>query len=249
MPNFPIVKANLTKWIAWGPVKISQITAFNPEAVVVYIQFHEVPPLSDGSLTAGAVPAFKSIAITNATSINLINLDINLKECLVALSSTEATYTAVAAGAGIDGTIVASGAFLCDGTEVVIGDLTTDVLKLVVWSEADAAKRLLRVDAIDSGVSGVGRFLVIRTTDADAAMPTWLLFYVASGGTLSMNFGVNGYVPLWTQDPDPTPRARTGCTLIPVYPGNTVGGIIYQPAYPYSNTDTNFRLRAIYKPF
>lgn len=249
MANINMVKADLVKWVAWGLVRITQLTAFNPNAGTVYIQFHEVPPLANGTLTDQAIPAFKAIPVVNGTSVDLTQLDINLKECLIAMSSTDATYTAVAAGGGLNCSFEASSSFLCDGTEVVVGDLTTNVLSLQVWAEATAPKRLLRIDAIDSAGSITGRFLVLRTTDADAQMPFWQLFFVASGGSISMQFGVNGYVPLYTQDADPAPKDRTGCTLIPVYPGNTIGGIIYQPTFPYSDTDTNFHIRAIYKPF
>lgn len=142
--------ANLTKWMAWGRVVVKTIHGYNNNGASVYIQLHQEPVL-----TAGDVPACASLQCfaNDGFMFSFGTQGIELSELIVGMSSTEANYTAVGAGAGLDVTFDIDTQFACDGTETIVGDLTTGQNTLQVWTEATgatAAQRLLRVDIKDN---------------------------------------------------------------------------------------------------
>src|ERR1051326_8316683 len=125
MANIAMTAADILKWIAWGPVSVQRFHGYNNQAGTLYIQLHEITPKSDGTVTAGSVPKVKSFQVLAGLpfSFEMVN-DITMSELVVCISSTEANYTAVAAAGGLDMTVTVASDFLCDGTEVVVGDLT-----------------------------------------------------------------------------------------------------------------------------
>lgn len=229
--NINLVAANTSKWIAWGPVRITQLHGYNNQGTSVYIQLHQVPPKADGTLAAGTVPAVKSLECLPGLPF-AFTLDFTLSECFLALSTTELTYTAVGAGGGLDLTVVASGEFLCDGTEAVVGDLTTAVNTLQVWTEAAGPKRLLRLDVIE--LLAVARFVVIQATDADANVPTDQILPIAASATVSGSMGSDGLL-IFTKSAAQV--LSQGCTI------RVVNGV----TFPWAQTAVCANIRAIYK--
>lgn len=163
--------ADLLKWIAYGPCTVTKIWGYNPEGTDdLYIQLHQTPPLADGTLTAATVPAVKSLVAQASFVFSYGPKDFGeglaLSELLLAISTTEANYTAPAAGHGLDMFVEVSGAFLCDGTEVVTGDLSTGVDTQQPWTDSvlNVGYKLLRIDYTNK--SGAAAWLMGFADDA-----------------------------------------------------------------------------------
>src|SRR6266496_682128 len=131
MSNIALVAANLTKWCAFGQCRVIQVHGFNNQSADRYIQFHQAP-----TVTAADVPAIKSLWAPNGAgfSWSFFGGGIQLTELLVAISTTEANYTAPSAGGGLDMTVVVESDFLVTSTTAIVGDLTTGVAGLQVWT-------------------------------------------------------------------------------------------------------------------
>lgn len=215
--NFSLVAANINpKWVAWGPVQIKRFQGWNANASAVYIQFHQTPPLAGGTtLTAGRVPEFKSFLASAANGFDYEFPNyVRMNELTVALSSTEANYTAVGAGAGLDLTMEFDSLYDVQNGDAVIGDLTTTGSSFTIWSQASTAKRLLRLDLIEQ--IGAKRFVVVQATDA-VHNPSSADFIcpITASQSLALNFGIWGL----RQQYQPLPTAAVpyiinqGCTI------------------------------------
>lgn len=188
----PMVAADLVKWCAYGPCMVTKIFGYNNQATDLYIQLHQVPPLANGTLTAGAVPVAKSLLTQTKNGFMFPFPDgMHLSELLVAISTTEATYTAVGAGGGLDLTIEVDSQYLCDGTEVVTGNLTIATTSLQPWSNATGPKHLLRLTAQE--VLGAARWVGI--TAKDVASSPIRQFHIGANAQLDLLFGKDGWSP------------------------------------------------------
>lgn len=221
--NIAIVAADVTKWIAWGPGKVTHIYGFNNQIVDLFIQLFQSP-----TVAASDVPAIKALWAPSKAAFDWPFPDgLQFSELLVAPSSSEANYTAVGAGAGLDMTVVIETDFLVDATITVAGDLTTGVASRQIWAEASGPKRLLRLDVKNN--VGATAYAHISSLDAPSTTdnrPEPLK--VLNATTKNFWFGKAGLVP---------GLLNNGCT-IKMADGATV---------PYTFTGTSsFNIRAIY---
>ncbi len=243
--NIAMTTVDIWKWIAYGPVKVSTIHGYNPNAFTVYILLLEVPPLADGSPPLASVPIYKSLQCL-ANAPYFFSLDCTLSECFLVLSSTEASFTALAPTTGMDLTLVGSSDYQIQGNETVVGDLTTNVTNLVVWSEAlgaaNVGRRLLRTDVANlDATATIGYYIVAKNLAAAPAIDTvnlWdgstrilgLLYppniglasnaqVVAKNTTDTRFWGPDG-LPAQSKDPDGTTRLGCIITLGAAPPGN-----------------------------
>jgi len=236
-----MVAADLTKWVAWGPVTVRAIHGWNNNGTSVYIQLFQTP-----TVAASQVPACKALVATANNGFMYVfgEQGITLSELLVALSTTELNYTAVSAASGLDMTLDIDSQFACDGTEVIAGDLTTGQNALQVWTEAagaSAPKRLLRVDVKNNQATDV---LVNLVYAVDTVAPTSRVTSFNScpvSVTTTTYYGdaQSGFQP-YQQDANYT--QHRGCTIN--ITGLTAG--YWTAGTVYGGTSPN--IRAIYKP-
>lgn len=209
-----LTSADIYKFVAFGPVKVRRIHGWNNQASNVFIQLHQKIPDSIATpLATGNVPAFKSIVATpnNGFMYTFGEEGQFFDPLVVGMSSTETSFTAVAAAGGLDCTIeFDSSEYVTNGNETITGDLTTGVDAINPWtdSSANAGKRLLRVDYINS--DGATRFLLI-STDAGVTALNSPVNQVANGVTFTGEFGANGFQ---TFSQDATFTAHYGCRIL-----------------------------------
>lgn len=227
-----MVVADLTKWVAWGPVGVKRITAYNPNIGAVYIQLFQTP-----TVTAADVPVIKSLLVPASSQVAFeYTSKLALSELLVALSSTEASYTAVGAGAGLDMYLIVDSDFLVTSTTTLSGDLTTGVANRAVWTTTPGGKRLLRLDFKNN--LGAVAYPYISATDAPAAKNSAQnrLNVVANGATKNYFFGKNGYLPRENTATDGT--IKEGCAIVASASGDIGTTTLVATA--------SFNIRAIY---
>lgn len=211
-----MTNATILKWASYGPCRIKSFHGFNNTGSAIYIQFHEVPPLANGTLTAGAVPACKSYLAPAGPAPNGgfdYHPDTPLSECLIALSSTETTYTALAANGGMDWEVEVDSNYIVDSSFTVVGDLTSAVNSLAVWSEAAAAAqafRLLRLDVVDTANAGTD-FLNIFCMDSPPPLSTCFTGLPIPLNTTTKYFFGHGLTPSTPVIGSLTPKI--GCTV------------------------------------
>ena len=182
--------ADLLKWVSLGDVLVTEISGNNPNVADRYIQLHEVLPLADGTLANGAVPTFSLLAQgKNGFKYSYLN-PIPLKELLVTVSTTEATYTAVGAGTALDMFLVVSGVALVTTAPTVTGNLTTGVDSITPYADAvaSALKSLVRIDYVNNTNAAAYVMVFADPTVANGAIPLKSSIAVAAAGTLSMFF-------------------------------------------------------------
>jgi hypothetical protein len=113
------------------------------------------------------------------------------KGLYVAMSSTEAVYTAVATNFDVYGEVVEHELQL-SGTSVA-GDLTTQIDYRLVWTDGNGPKKLIRVDILPDGLTGT-RYLMLLPVSAQTAgqipLAQWAL--TDSTSVQSLHFGVDG---------------------------------------------------------
>lgn len=242
MPNVAMTAADIYKWIAYGPNRVTQFFGMNNQAGILYIQLHQLTPKADGTIADATVPAIKSFQVL-ANAPFSFTVDLTLSDLYVAISSTEANYTAVAAAGGLDMTVVVSSDFLCTGNEVVVGDTTTAVNTLVVSNDNTVSHKLLKIIATE--LLGADRWIYVG--GVTASNPTDLQSVkLPSGKTLTFNYGYGGYA---SGDPITTGIAFRYITQPPVFDltlklyvyneGNTDGGL-------HTSTPACANLKAVY---
>lgn len=233
--------ANLTQWIAWGRVIVKEMHGYNAQGASVFIQFHQEPVL-----TAGDVPTCASFQCfaNDGFMFSFGTQGIELSELTVGMSTTEANFTSVAASGGLDITLDIDTQFAVDGTETIVGDLTTGQNALQVWSEATGAagaQRLLRVDIQDN--QNVDQ-LVALIYAVDSVLPTSLVtsfFSCKKNSITTQYYGDNqGRFSPYQQDKNYT--QHRGCTInvTSLSNGYWTAGTVYGGTAP--------NIRAIYKP-
>lgn len=215
--------ADIVKWAAWGQVTVKSISGFNNQGTDAYIQLHQTPPVTGADtagtqLANGTVPAYKSL-YAQANNGFYYELNVTLKELLVAISSTEVNFTAVSANTGLDMELDIDSQFACDGTERVVGDLSTGQNALQVWTEATGAaakKRLLRLDIKDNQNTSQLVGLVYAVDTVQSTAPQSLVCSVViptKNATTTFIFGdMNSGLTPFQQDGGGTAAGQAGAT-------------------------------------
>ena len=243
--NIALTKADILKWIAYGPTVLQAIHGMNNQGTPLYIQFHEVPPATTGPLTlaAGAVPAYKSLQVA-ANSPFWFALNSTLGSCLYVVSTTELNYTAAGANGGLDATLECGSDFLCDGTEVVVGDLTTaNNSAFTVFADSTTPKKLLRLDVVE--LLAAVRFFGVGTGATNATVDSSYVGKLPASATVTRLYGTDSFFP---------PRLTTGFTqqngcYVYVYNSVPIAGVDYAPV-PFSTgavTNSSFACRGVYR--
>ena len=191
--NIALTAADIIKWVAYGPTVVQAIHGMNNQGATLYIQFHEVPPKSDGTLAAGAIPAYKSLQVA-ANSPFWFAINSTLNGLLYVVSTSEANYTAVAAAGGLDATLECGSDFLCDGTETVIGDLTSgNTGSFTVFADSATPKKLLRLDIVSK--VGTVQFYGLGAGATNASVDSSSVHKLGANITLTRLFGVPTFFP------------------------------------------------------
>jgi hypothetical protein len=227
-----LTAANISKWIAWGTVTITELHGMNNQGAILYIQLHEIPPLASGTLTNEAVPAYKSFQVLANAPFYFNLSSCTLKECFLVISTTELNYTAVAANGGLDMSVAAQSDFLCDGTETVVGDLVTTLNTLNVFTPGP--NKLLRYDVIEQ--LGAARFVVIKPQGNGS---NFVVAPIGANATLSANFGTDGFRPFAQNE---TTHVQDQSCAIAVCDVAPLG-----PIPTFTQTANSAVIRAIYK--
>jgi hypothetical protein len=204
--NISMVIADETKWVSYGATRVLKIWGYNNNATDDrYIQLHTKPA---ATIAAGDVPAVKSLWCgANAPFYWEVNAD--LSELSIAISSTEVNYTAIT-NTGLDLTAQVESQCLIETGHTLTGDLTTSVAEKQVWASASGPKRLLRLDVKNN--SGAVAYPFIRASDTALAADTTsdALAGIANGATKTYFFGVVGLTPY---QKDASGTAHNGCTV------------------------------------
>lgn len=124
----------------------------------------------------------------------------------IAISSTDATYTAVAASTNV--TVDFEETLLELNNQTVVGDTTTGVNNLTVFTTS-SSKRLTQFTATNNTGATAYLMLFANSSPSTGAVPIdqWAL---TNGQTLTQNFG-RGLAPMWQSSTDYT--NYTGCYL------------------------------------
>lgn len=183
------------KWVAYGPCRVVQVFGNNNHTVDNYIQFHEKPL---AGLANGDVPAAASIfAPASAPFDWKPNGTLTFSELTIAISSTNVNYTALT-NTGVDATVVVETDFPVGDDTTVIGDLTTSVDHLQVWTQATGPKRLLRVDIKNNAGATMYGFVYANDAVGENEAATNYSsgpLKVLAGETKSFFFGRDGLSP------------------------------------------------------
>ena len=95
-----LVAADLTKYISWGRCNVKKIFGYNASASA-FLQIFQKPTVANGD-----VPPVAALSAPTGQWFDwFFDKGLPLSEFLFAVSSTQPTYTAVGAGAGVDVTI------------------------------------------------------------------------------------------------------------------------------------------------
>jgi hypothetical protein len=116
----------------------------------------------------------------------------------------------------------------------VVGDLTTNVQGLSVWTDAQGPRKLIKLEV--TNVDGVGPwYVMIFSTNATVADGTKPFFQskITSLQALTFNFGING---LDVQRQSAAGVRSDGCTVV-----------ISDATGTLTTTVDNFKIRATYK--
>ncbi len=223
----------LTKQIAFGSVKLTKFFGRNSTASDLYLQLHQSPVV-----LAGAAPV--PLGVLTTVAGQWFDWDfaggLELSELTVAVSSTEATYTAPATG--VSATIEFESDFDWFSGLTVVGDLTTSVANRQVWSDASGPKTLYRLDIVNS--SGAATYPYISAGDSPAIKNSAMdsLAGIANGATGTYHFGKGGISPQELQQSGTTFVTADGCTVV-----LSASPLITTTALTGSNS---FAIRAIY---
>lgn len=186
-----MVAADLTKRVAFGVVKVNEVHGWNNQATDLYIQFFEKPQVANGD-----IPVFKSLWVAgNGAPFSWAFVDCELSELLIAISTTEASYTAVGAGGGLDLSCVFQSDFPVGSDILISGNLTSAVHELQVWTNAQGPRRLMRLDIANNDASDVYAHIHALDTPSVSDSVARGPFLVTAGTTKSFFFGKAGLVP------------------------------------------------------
>lgn len=211
-----MVEADIRKWVSWGPITVYEIFGKNNEAAAVYIQLHQQLPASNTTYIAnGTVPLVK--AFTTAAGAEFHESFPNglaLKNLIVGMSSTEPSFTAVAANGGLDFSMdcEVDSHFLVDGSEFIIGDLTTGVDERTIWTDAAGPFSLLTLDIENGDADAFAMIFADTTGAADGHRPDLPVIKAPLGST-SVHFGRTGVVPRIRKNVSGTMTSYDGCKV------------------------------------
>jgi len=207
--NVKLVITDETKWVSYGRCTVKKVYGANNTQTDRYIQFH-----SALTVATGAVPAVAALYAPAAAPFMWdFVTGIPLSELLVAISSTQIDYTAVV-DSGLDMTVDVETDHIVGSNTTLIGDLTTGVDLLTLWTEAagtTAPKRLLRLDVKNNSSVVAYAFVCALTSAANENG-----FIVSGphkmgvGETINLSFGRHGLVPM---ELNPGSVPRQGCMI------------------------------------
>lgn len=235
-----MVAADLTKWVAWGPIRVYEIFGRNNQSADLYIQLHQV--YKDDLTSTSTVPEVKSLeTLGNLGFKYSFPGGLPLSELTVAISTTETLYTAVGAGGGLDLTLVIDTLYSSTGVSVA-GDLTTDVGALQVWAAANGPKLLLRAD-VKNNDGALNIFACLSAKDTTYTSSIMTPAIVGPGTTRQLNFGPTGLYP-YSRDAQ---TDRLGGTLFLAPADVTVVTNISSPMTAIEAGSPSANIRAYYK--
>jgi hypothetical protein len=198
-----------------------------------YLQLHDTT-----LLLAGGVPAY-SFYLPYAGPINLPSISSTMAPMLfrygltIAVSSTDATYTASASTMDLFVTYEQFELTQPPGTyETNAGDLTTTRDHLQVWADGDP-HRLQRI--IVQNQIAATKYLRIEADDSSGFDSAVLQLPVAASSTVQMDFGINGLTPLKVTTAG---VQHNGCTM----------RLVDSPTYPSAVTPNSAIMLAISRP-
>lgn len=222
-------------WVAYGPCRVHQVVGYNNNATDDrYIQFHTKP---SASLANGDIPVIPGLYAPAAAPFGWTAPvgGWNFSELTIAISSTQATYTAVT-NTGLDLDAEIDSDFRVVSSTTLTGDLTTDVGTRTVWADGSGPKYLLRADVVNA--SGATGYAFVSGDVGDTAIdePMNGPFKILNGATGALSFGQIGITP---RKVNATSGALTeGCEIIcsdsPLKDGSN------------APVGTGFSIRAIY---
>jgi len=198
--------ADLTKWIAYGPIKVNHVYGYNNQTTDLFVQFHESPTLANVS----EIPAVKAIWAPAKAAFDWSWPEkLPLKELIIGVSTVEASFTQAAAASALDMTIIAETDFPVGANTSVVGDQSSGVKTLQVWSEATGPKRLLRLDIKVPGAAPYARVYASDAVRIPALNINQPLKLTPSTAT-TLFFGKGGLSPI-VKESDGT--IRQGCSV------------------------------------
>ncbi len=227
---YGLTASTRTLWVSYGPCVIRRWHGTNNQAAALYIQFHECPATELVSGTT--VPKFKSFhaptGTTPANGFDYVAENLAMKECTVAVSTTELVWTDPGANGGLDWTVEVDTNYDTVAKVRVVGDLSTGVDFLAAWtdSSANVADKLFRVDYVNNTGAPAWLMLFAYALPANGAIPL-TQWPVGTGGTLNLFFGPNNR-PVYSMDNN---------VIAGAYPGET-GGTIHYGCYLFQSSTT-----------
>lgn len=220
--NIAMTAADVFKWVAWGHVKVKRIHGWNNQGAAIYIQLLEVPPVTVSSAPpTGTIPSVKPFLAQANNGFDYEFDGIDLSELTVGCSSTETSFTPVAAASGLDMTIevdtlcgVYSSTVLI--SDAITGDLTTGVNSKQVWATASGPRRLLRVDWLSakSPACYLQLFAVDSPVNGTVPLIQFPINQDVNGVIIQRAaMGSGGIVPLSGPSTSSAENTSKGCTL------------------------------------
>lgn len=227
--NISMVITEETKWVSYGLTRVLKVWGYNNNATDDrYIQFHAKPA---AAIAANDVPALKSLWCgANAPFYWEVNCD--LSELSIAISSTEVNYTAIT-NTGLDLTAQVESEYLVTSDVTLVGDLTSAVASLQVWASASGPKKLLCLYCTNNG--GAVSYPTIRASNTNLVGDKTVVILKPLGvGISGTYFFGGGYIPYRK---DAAGTEHKGCT------------VAWYTNGAYSDTPdltTNFTIMAVY---
>jgi len=211
--NISLAAADLTKWVAFGPIKVDKIFGRNDSGAELYLQLHQSPvvlandvPVPNGVLTVPTGEWFDWF----------FEPGIQLSELTIAVSTTKLLYTAPGAGLGVTATVAFSSAFAVANVSglTVTGDLTSAVASLQVWADSAGPKKLYRVDILNGSGDVSYPYVSARDTPSVKNSSQLQLKGIAASETESYFFGLSGYGPVEQYQSGTSTLTADGCTIV-----------------------------------
>ena len=212
-----LVAATVTPvWLHFGPNRVRTIEGYNPSGDL-FLQLFDLPSPSNSPITTGAIPR-ESLQLQGTNSFKWdFNDGIDFSRDLsVAVSTTQASYTAPGAGAGANVSIIHDGPYpvlASSGAPYVVsdvGDYSTPIDHLQVWTEAagaTAGKILRRIDYRPN--AALQKYLVGYAVDTPLASskPLFIISIPASANGQDLQFHAGAGNPIFAQLADFTLKA------------------------------------------
>jgi len=232
-----MVAAELSKWVAYGPCRVTGIFGYNQQTDDRYVLFFETPTVANND-----IPTSKGLNFPSKTSAsygtNAFGESLSLSELMIAISTTPQKLTAPGAGEGLELTIEVDTSYpVQSGITTLVGDLTTGVANKTIWSSVNGPKKLKKLEVTNN--LGDDCYCCIQASDSilttDSTAKT---FFLQDGVTNTFFFG-DGLSP-YRKDADGT--EHKGCT---VFMDETSPTEINLPFV--FNGSLDFYVRAIYE--